>query len=115
MNSHGHVDQVTATLAALAGLARLRKQRGALVLYQSGSGCDGNLPTCVDHEDLLIGDGDVLLGFAGDCPVYVDERHYDVWKHTQLIIDVAEGKPEGFSLAAGADKHFVSRSRVFAG
>jgi uncharacterized protein (DUF779 family) len=37
-----------------------------------------------------------------------------VWKHTQLILDVGEGAPEGFSLPAGEDDHFVTRSRVFA-
>jgi hypothetical protein len=36
-----------------------------------------------------------------------------VWKHTQLILDVGEGAPEGFSLPAGEDAHFVIRSRVF--
>ena len=34
-------------------------------------------------------------------------------KHTQLILDVAPGTPEGFSLASGKDSHFVIRSRVF--
>jgi hypothetical protein len=36
-----------------------------------------------------------------------------VWKHTQLILDVGEGEPEGFSLAAGKNCHFITRSRVF--
>jgi uncharacterized protein (DUF779 family) len=36
-----------------------------------------------------------------------------VWKHTQLILDVGTGEPEGFSLAAGEDLHFITRSRVF--
>ena len=66
------VDRVTATPAALAALARLREQRGPVILYQ-----------------------------------------YAVWKHTQLIIDVGEGEPEGFSLPAGDDRHFITRSRVF--
>jgi uncharacterized protein (DUF779 family) len=35
------------------------------------------------------------------------------WQHTQLIIDVAKGEPEGFSLPAGQDEHFVTRSRAF--
>jgi len=60
-----------------------------------------------------IGDADVLLGSVGGCPVYIDDRQYAVWKHTQLITDVGEGEPEGFSLPAGDDRHFVTRSRVF--
>jgi uncharacterized protein (DUF779 family) len=107
------VDRVTATPAALAALARLREQRGALILYQSGGCCDGSLPVCLEQGDLRIGDGDVLLGSVGGCPVYIDDRQYAVWKHTQLIIDAGEGEPEGFSLPTGDGRHFVTRSRVF--
>lgn len=107
------VDRVTATPTALAALARLRQQRGAVILYQSGGCCDGSLPMCLEQGDLRIGDADVLLGLVGGCPVYIDDRQYAVWKHTQLIIDVGEGEPEGFSLPAGDDHHFVTRSRVF--
>jgi uncharacterized protein len=107
------VDQVTATPAALTALARLREQRGALILYQSGGCCDGSLPVCLEQGDLRIGDGDVLLGSVGACPVYIDDRQYAAWKHTQLIIDVGEGEPEGFSLPTGDGRHFVTKSRVF--
>lgn len=94
-------------------LARLREQRGAVILYQSGGCCDGSLPVCLEQGDLRIGDADVLLGSVGGWPVYIDDRQYAVWKHTQLITDVGEGEPEGFSLPAGDDRHFVTRSRVF--
>ena len=107
------VDRVTATPAALAALARLRRQRGAVILFQSGGCCDGSLPVCLEQGDLRIGDGDVLLGSVGGCPVYIDDRQYAAWKHTQLIIDVGEGEPEGFSLPAGDGQHFMTRSRVF--
>lgn len=46
-------------------------------------------------------------------PGEADDRQYAVWKHTQLIIDVGEGEPESFSLPAGDDRHFVTRSWVF--
>ncbi|HUN38304.1 MAG TPA: DUF779 domain-containing protein [Trebonia sp.] len=107
------VGRVTATPAALAALARLREQRGEVILYQSGGCCDGSLPVCLERRDLRLGDGDVLLGSVDGCPVYIDDRQYAVWKHTQLIIDVGEGEPEGFSLPAGDDRQFVTRSRVF--
>jgi uncharacterized protein (DUF779 family) len=107
------VDRVTATPAALAALARLRAKRGAIILYQSGGCCDGSLPVCLEQGDLRIGDGDVLLGSVADCPVYIDDRQYGVWKHTQLIIDVGEGEPEGFSMPADDNRHFITRSRVF--
>jgi uncharacterized protein (DUF779 family) len=41
------------------------------------------------------------------------QRQFAVWKHTQLIIDVGPGEPEGFSLPAGDDEYFITRSRVF--
>jgi uncharacterized protein (DUF779 family) len=112
MDSQPGIDRVTATPAALTALARLREQRGAVILYQSGGCCDGSLPICFDQEDLIIGAGDVLLGSAGGCPVYIDARQYEGWKHTQLIVDVGEGEPEGFSWPAGPGQHFVTRSRV---
>jgi uncharacterized protein (DUF779 family) len=113
MTSHPHIDRVTATPAALTALARLCEQRGPVVLYQTGGCCDGSLPICFVRGDLIIGDGDLLLGRVGDCPVYIDDRLSAAWQHTQLIIDVAKGEPEGFSLPAGQDEHFVTRSRAF--
>jgi uncharacterized protein (DUF779 family) len=113
MNSHPHIDRVTATPAALTALARLCEQRGPVVLYQTGGCCDGSLPICFVRGDLIIGDGDLLLGRVGDCPVYIDDRLSEIWKHAQLIIDVAEGEPEDFCLPAGDHEHFVARFRAF--
>ncbi len=84
MNGQPHVDRATATPAALAALARLREQHGAVILFRPGG-----------------------------CPVYIDDRQFAVWKHTQLIIDVGVGEPEGFSWPAGDGQHFITRSRVF--
>jgi len=66
------------------------------MLFQSGGCCDGSLPICFDAGELIVGDHDVLLGELGGCPFYIDERQYEVWKHTQLILDVGDGEPEGF-------------------
>ncbi len=106
------VPAVTATPVALAAVARLVAERGPVMFYQSGGCCDGSLPMCFDDGEFLIGDHDVLLGTLGGCPFYIDPRQYEVWKHTQLILDVGEGAPEGFSLAAGPDTHFITRSRM---
>jgi uncharacterized protein (DUF779 family) len=102
-----------ATPTALGAVGRLREQRGPVMFYQSGGCCDGSRPMCFDDGELIVGDNDVLLGHIGGCPFYIDHRQYEVWKGTQLIIDVADGEPEGFSLAADRDKHFITRSRVF--
>ena len=103
---------VVATPAALAAVARLVAERGPVMFFQSGGCCDGSLPMCFDDGELIVGDHDVLLGELGGCPFYIDGRQYELWKHTQLILDVGEGAPEGFSLAAGDDRHFITRSRV---
>ena len=59
------------------------------------------------------GERDVLLGEVGGCRFYIDHRQFETWKQTQLTLDVSAGEPEGFSLGAGPEGHFVIRSRVF--
>ena len=103
---------VVATPAALEATARLVAERGPVMFFQSGGCCDGSLPMCFGDGEFIVGDHDVLLGHVGGAPFYIDHRQYAVWKHTQLILDVGEGEPEGFSLAAGEGKHFITRSRV---
>lgn len=107
------VERVVATPAALGAIDGLRSERGPVMFFQSGGCCDGSLPMCFEDGELVIGGRDVLLGAVGGAPFYIDGRQFAVWKHTQLILDVGEGEPEGFSLAAGDDRHFVVRSRVF--
>ena len=103
---------VVATPLALGRIERLVAQRGPLIFFQSGGCCDGSLPMCFEEGELILGDHDVLLGTIGDCPFYIDGRQHEVWKHTQLIVDVGAGAPEGFSLPASEDEHFIIRSRL---
>jgi hypothetical protein len=107
------VARVVATPAALEAIAQLVAERGPVMFFQSGGCCDGSLPMCFADGEFVIGSHDVLLGEVGGCPFYIDARQYQVWKHTQLILDVGIGEPEGFSLAAGEDRHFIIRSKVF--
>ena len=113
MDSSAEIPGVTATPAALAAIAELTSMRGPLMFFQSGGCCDGSLPMCFDNGELVIGDHDVLLGTVGGCAFYIDHRQYEAWKHTQLILDVGSGEPEGFSLPAGEGHHFIVNSRVF--
>jgi hypothetical protein len=112
-DEQGMVARVVATPAALEAIAQLVVERGPVMFFQSGGCCDGSLPMCFADGEFVIGSHDVLLGEVGGCPFYIDARQYQVWKHTQLILDVGVGEPEGFSLAAGEDRHFVILSRVF--
>ncbi len=103
---------VVATPAALEAVTGLVAERGPIMFFQSGGCCDGSLPLCFAEGEFIVGEHDVLLGELGGMPFYIDHRQYEVWKHTQLILDVGEGEPEGFSLAAGEGRHFITRSRV---
>ena len=104
---------VIASPAALAAIDDLVRERGPVMFFQSGGCCDGSLPICFLDGEFVLGDRDVLLGYVAGVPFYIDHRQYEAWKHTQLILDVGVGDPEGFSLAAGENKHFVIRSRIF--
>ncbi len=83
------------------------------MFFQSGGCCDGSLPICFGLGEFVLSDHDILLGDVGGCPFYIDHRQFEAWKHTQLILDVSDGLPEGFSLPAGADEHFVTNSRLY--
>jgi uncharacterized protein (DUF779 family) len=112
-NGQGTVARVVATPAALEAIAQLVVERGPVMFFQSGGCCDGSLPMCFADGEFVIGSHDVRLGEVGGCPFYIDARQFEVWKHTQLILDVGIGEPEGFSLAAPEDRHFIIRSKVF--
>jgi uncharacterized protein (DUF779 family) len=107
------VDRVVVTPAALEAIAQLIAERGPVMFFQSGGCCDGSMPMCFADGEFVIGSHDVRLGEVGGCPFYIDARQFSVWKHTQLILDVSMGEPEGFSLAAGEDRHFIIHSKVF--
>jgi len=107
------VERVVATPAALDAITQAIAAYGPVMFFQSGGCCDGSLPMCFTAGELVLSATDVLLGAPGGCPFYIDLRQHEVWQHTQLTLDVADGLPEGFSLPAGDDGHFVVRSRVF--
>jgi uncharacterized protein (DUF779 family) len=117
MSDHTSTDattaRVVATPAAERAIRDLVAERGKLMFFQSGGCCDGSLPICFDLGEFVLNDRDVLLGYVGDCPFYIDHRQFEAWKHTQLILDVSNGLPEGFSLPAGDGGHFVTNSRLY--
>ena len=108
------IAKVTATEAALKLINHLKTKHGELMFHQSGGCCDGSSPMCFPDGELIIGDGDVLLGEIGGCPFYIAAQQYKYWQHTQLIIDVASG-PGGsdFSLEGPDGERFITRSRLF--
>lgn len=107
------VERVLATEASLALIDFLKEKHGPLMFHQSGGCCDGSSPMCYADGDLIIGKPDVLLGHIGGMPFYMNKAQFDYWKHTQLIIDVVEGRGGMFSLEGVEGKRFLTRSRAF--
>lgn len=107
------VQRVLATKAAEALIAKLKSIHGALLFHQSGGCCDGSAPMCFLEGDFRIGSSDVLLGAIAGCPVYIGAAQFELWRHTQLIIDVVAGRGSGFSAEAPEGVRFLTRSRVF--
>lgn len=107
------VDLVVATDAALELIEKLKNIHGPLMFHQSGGCCDGSAPMCYEEGELRVGDSDILLGEIGDTPFYIAKDQYEYWKHTQLIIDVVDGRGGMFSLEGPEGKQFLTKSRVF--
>ncbi|MFP5076721.1 DUF779 domain-containing protein [Rhizobium sp. YIM 134829] len=114
----GQIDgqpRVLATEAALAFLKEIQADYPQVLFHQSGGCCDGSSPMCYPADDYIVGDQDVKLGEIGGAPVYISASQFDVWKHTQLIIDVVPGRGGMFSLDNGRERRFLTRSRLFSG
>lgn len=105
--------RVTATDAAKALLAAIIADHGAVLFHQSGGCCDGSSPMCYPIGDFKIGAQDVLLGHIDGTPVYIGGTQFEVWQHTQLILDAVSGRGGMFSLDNGREQRFLVRSRVF--
>lgn len=106
-------ERVIATEEALALIELLKEKHGPLMFHQSGGCCDGSSPMCYEDGDLIVGDQDVLLGHIGGMPFYMMKNQFEYWKHTQLIIDVVDGRGGMFSLEGVEGKRFLTRSRAF--
>ncbi len=104
--------KVSATPAAEALVRELRQRHGPLVFHQSGGCCDGSAPMCYPRDEFRIGARDVHLGDIAGEPFYIGGDQYELWAHTNLIIDVVEGRGSGFSLEAPEGKRFLTRSEV---
>ncbi|MGH8272922.1 MAG: DUF779 domain-containing protein [Gammaproteobacteria bacterium] len=107
------IAKVLSTPAADALIERLREKHGPVLFHQSGGCCDGSSPMCYPQGEFIVGDEDVKLGEIDGAPFYMSPSQYEYWKHTQLIIDVVEGRGGMFSLDNGEGVRFLTRSRLF--
>ena len=112
-------DRVVATDAAVQLLTKLTKLHGGLMIHQSGGCCDGSAPMCYPVGEYRVGQRDVLVGTIElaqplpDVRVWINGDQFELWKHTQLILDVVPGRGAGFSLEAPEGVRFLSRARAF--
>jgi uncharacterized protein len=102
--------RVTATPEALEAIERLREAHGPLAFHQSGGCCEGSSPICLKDGELPPGPNDVLLGAVGGAPFYIDADQDQRWHRPALVLDVAQGAAEGFSLEGLDGVHFVTGS-----
>lgn len=107
------VARVTITPEAEAVLRELEAQHGPLLFHQSGGCCDGSAPMCYPRREFRVGQRDVWLGDIAGTPFYIGAQQFEVWQHTQLLVDVVPGRGSGFSLEAPLGVRFLTRSRVF--
>jgi uncharacterized protein len=124
--------RIVATVAAADLLRRLVAVHGPVMMHQSGGCCDGSAPMCYPAGEFIVGDRDVLVGLldlrlgASEVPTTIPENgdavavwisgpQFDLWKHTQLVIDVVPGRGSGFSLETPEGLRFLSRGRAFTG
>ena len=105
--------RVSATPEALAFIAELAGEYGPILFHQSGGCCDGSSPMCYPQGDFILGDRDVRLGEIGGAPVYIGGDQFELWRRTQLIIDVVPGRGGMFSLDNGRERRFLTRSHAF--
>jgi uncharacterized protein len=106
----GKPARISATPAARQAIRRLRAARGEdLMFVQSAGCCAGSVPMCFPAGEFITGDADTLLGMVEGCPFYIDARICQSWDHPHLVLDIAPGDPEGFSLGPGDGLHFVTR------
>jgi uncharacterized protein (DUF779 family) len=103
--------RITATPAARSAIVGLRAAVGGPVMFvQSGGCCAGSTPMCFPDGEFLVGVGDVKLGEVEGSAFFIDARLDVAWGKDNLVLDVDDGPPEGFSLGAGEGRHFVTRS-----
>jgi uncharacterized protein len=108
----GASPRVIVTDAAARAIRTVVRQRGPVFFFESGGCGEASTPFCYPLGERVIGDRDVVFGFAEGFPVYLDGRYVGFWQESQLILDVAPGEPDGVSLPAGPGRHFVARAQI---
>ncbi len=108
-----NIPRVKVTEDAKKVIRELRAKHGDLMFHQSGGCCDGSSPMCYEAGEFLVGSSDVWLGEIDGCDFYMAKDQFEFFKHTELTIDITEGRGASFSLEIPLGVRFVTKSRVF--
>jgi len=106
------IKRIVATDKAREVINRLKQEQGKLMFHLSGGCCDGSSPMCFGFGEFRTGAGDILLGEIDNCLFYVSQSHFDIWKNSQLTLDVVKGRGSSFSLEIPLGVRFIVRSRL---
>ena len=107
------VPRVKITPEAAKVVDQLRAKHGKLMFHQSGGCCDGSSPMCYPKGEFIVGSSDVWLGEIAGCDFYMAKDQFEFWQHTELTIDVTEGRGASFSLEIPLGLRFVTKSKLF--
>lgn len=108
-----YIKRVLITDAAIHIVDTLKEQYGDLMFHQSGGCCDGSAPMCYPKGDFRLGKSDVWLGNIQGCDFYMNQDQFEYWQHTQLTVDITEGRGSSFSLEIPLGLRFIIQSRLF--
>jgi hypothetical protein len=107
------VSRVLVSEKAQEVIDKLRSIHGELMFHQSGGCCDGSQPMCFAKGEFRVGTNDVWLGQIHGCDFFMSADQFEYWKHTQLLIDITEGRGASFSLEIPLGLRFLVRSRLY--
>lgn len=107
------IKRILSTRKANDIIDKLKRDNGELMFHQSGGCCDGSSPMCFQAGELMVNELDVLIGEVRGCPFYMSNDQFQYWKHTQLTLDIVEGRGSSFSIEIPLGIRFVIKSRLF--
>ncbi|WP_025740461.1 DUF779 domain-containing protein [Aquimarina pacifica] len=107
------VSRIKITETAKVTIDTLRNEHGELMFHQSGGCCDGSSPMCFPKGELFINETDVCLGTIHGCNFYMSADQFEYWRHTQLTLDITQGRGASFSLEIPMGIRFVIKSRMY--
>lgn len=107
------IKRVNVSEEAAKIIDQLMEKYGTLIFHQSGGCCDGSSPMCFPKGEMMLNETDVCLGEIHGCDFFMSKDQFEYWQHTQLTVDVVEGRGASFSLEIPLGVRFVTKSRMF--